>query len=131
MLGDPRVADQAVQVADILGGLDDVGTIGFRGHIVPDEGRGRLELGGKRLPLIVQHAADHHLRASTTSRRASAAPWSRDPSLTGATLLWKRTMPASFPLLPPGGLWRIGSVSSRWGDLLGREMYRSDFLRLA
>ena len=61
-LVDPGVVDQAVQAAELLGGFDSAGPIGFRGHIVPDEGRSRPELGSQRLALIVQHVADHHLR---------------------------------------------------------------------
>ena len=56
------VVDQAVQAAELLGGFDGAGPIGFRGHIVPDEGRSRTELDSQCLALIVQHVADHHLR---------------------------------------------------------------------
>src|SRR4051812_20064812 len=56
------IVDQAMQAAELLGGFDGAGPIGFRGHIVPDEGRRRPELGSQRLALIVQHVADHHLR---------------------------------------------------------------------
>ena len=51
-----------MQAAELLGGLDGAGPIGFRGHIVPDEGRSRPELDSQRLALIIQHVADHHLR---------------------------------------------------------------------
>ena len=61
-LVDSGVVDQAVQAAELLGGFDGAGPIGFRGHIVPDEGRSRPELDSQRLALIVQHVADHHLR---------------------------------------------------------------------
>ena len=61
-LVDSGVVDQAVQAAELLGSFDGAGPIGFRGHIVPDEGRSRPELDSQRLALIVQHVADHHLR---------------------------------------------------------------------
>src|SRR3954469_4112308 len=59
-LVDPGVVDQAMQAAELLRGFDGARPIGFRGHIVPDEGRSRPELGSQRLALIVQDVADHH-----------------------------------------------------------------------
>ena len=61
-LVDSGVVDQAVQAAELLGRFDGAGPIGFRGHIVPDEGRSRPELDSQRLALIVQHVPDHYLR---------------------------------------------------------------------
>ena len=61
-LVDPGVVNQAVQAAELLGGFDGAGPIGFRGHIVPDEGHCRPKLDSQRLALIVQHVTDHHLR---------------------------------------------------------------------
>src|SRR5207253_9333329 len=84
----------AVQAAELLGGFDGAGPIGFRGHIVPDERRSRPELVGQRLALIVEHVADHHLRTLRYQRRASAAPWPRAPPLTSTTLLSKRAISA-------------------------------------
>src|SRR5262250_1914434 len=61
-LVDSGIVDQAVQAAELLGDFDGAGPIGFRGHIVPDEGRSRSKLDSQRLALIVQHVTDHHLR---------------------------------------------------------------------
>ena len=61
-LVDSGIVDQAVQAAELLGGFDGAGPIGFRGHVVPDEGCSRPKLDSQGLALIVQHVADHHLR---------------------------------------------------------------------
>ena len=52
-LVDAGVVDQAVQAAELLGGFDGAGPIGFRGHIVPDE-RSRLSSLSMCRPLKVQ-----------------------------------------------------------------------------
>src|SRR3954468_8313783 len=61
-LVDSGIVDQAMQAAELLGGFDGAGPIGFRGHIVPDERRRRPELGSQRLALIVQHVANYDFR---------------------------------------------------------------------
>src|SRR3954468_22912111 len=77
---DSGIVDQAVQAAELLGGFDGAGPIGFRGHIMPDEGRSRPKLDSQRLALIVQHVADHHLRTLRYQRAAPGAPLAARPA---------------------------------------------------
>ena len=75
-------------------GFDGAGPIGFRGHIVPDEGRSRPKLDSQRLALIVQHVADHHLRTLRYQQAGLRGTLAAPPPLTSTTLLSKRAMSA-------------------------------------
>ena len=116
-LVDPGVVDQAVQAAELLGGFDGAGPIGFRGHIVPDEGRGRPELDRQRLALIVQHVADHHLRTLRYQQAGLRGTLAARPAAHEHHLVVEACHVRSPLHLPTSGVWRIGPASSRPGDL--------------
>ena len=116
-LVDPGVVDQAVQAAELLGGLNGAGPIGFRGHIVPNESRGRPELSRKLLTLIVQHVADHHLRTLRHQQAGLRRALAARPAAHEHHLVVEACHVRSPLQLQTSGVWRIGAASSRSGDL--------------
>ena len=111
-LVDPGVVNQAVQAAELLGGFDGAGPIGFRGHIVPDEGRSRPELGSKRLALIVQHVADHHLR-TLRYQQACLRGTLATRSAAHEHHLVVEACHVRIPLITNKGIWQIGRPGSK------------------
>ena len=127
-LVDPGVVDQAVHAAELLGGLNDAGPIDFRSHIVPDEDRGRPELNRKRLALIVQHVADHHLRTLRYQQAGLRGALAARPAAHEHHFVVEARHVRSPLQLPRSGVWRIGPASSRLGDLeCHLENYPADF----
>src|SRR3954466_4240968 len=110
-LVDPGIVDQAVQAAELLGGFDSAGPIGFRGHIVPDEGRSRPKLDSQRLTLIVQYVADHHLRTLRYQQAGLRGTRAARSATHSTTLLSKRAM--SAPPITDEGVWQIGRLGSK------------------
>ena len=111
-LVDSGVVDQAVQAAELLGGFDGAGPIGFRGHIVPDEGRSRPQLGSQRLALIVQHVADHHLRTLRYQQAGLRGTLAARPAAHEHHLVVEACHVRS-PRLPTRKFWQIGRPSSK------------------
>src|SRR5205085_4368381 len=104
---DSGIVDQAVQAAELLGGFDGAGPIGFRGHIVPDEGRSRPKLDSQRLALIVQDVADYHLRTLRYQQAGLRGTLAARPTAHEHHLVVEACHVRS-PRLPPRRVWQIG-----------------------
>ena len=109
---DSDVVHQAVQAAEFLGSFDGAGPIGFRGHIVPDEGCSRTELDSQRLALIVQHVADHHLRTLRYQQAGLRGTLAPRPAAYEHHLVVEACHVRS-PRLSTKEVWQIGRPGSK------------------